>query len=104
MPAGDHDRYAWLEKIENGTLVHYAVAVKTRLKQPSMGFDLDPGMNPDYRGNPVLEIYGISQKTVYCKDLEAVFQVIRLAEAAQEEITKLARDGKFSGDVSLASS
>jgi hypothetical protein len=83
-----NDMYAWLEKIENGTLVHYSIVVKHRMKNP-VGSLLQ-------QDEEFIETCSLGRRTVYCKDLDDVCTAIRQADAAQGEIEKLKRDGKLS--------
>lgn len=83
-----NEQYAWLEKIENGTLVHYAIVVKHRMK--------NPGLSLMQSEEEFIETCVLGRRTVYCKDLDEVCAAIRHAAAAQEEIEKLKRDGKLS--------
>lgn len=85
-----NEQFAWLEKIENGTLVHYLIVVKHRMKNPAASLLQGAGEEE------FIETCTLGRRTVYCKDLDEVCVAIRSAAAAQGEIEKLKRDGKMS--------
>jgi hypothetical protein len=95
-----NEQYAWLEKIENGTLVHYAIVVKHRMKNPAASLMQISGVSAE---EEFIETCALGRRTVYCKDLDEVCAAIRHAAAAQEEIDKLKRDGKLSVQHNLMS-
>jgi hypothetical protein len=92
--------FAGLQRIENGTLVHFSVAVKHR--QPAIGLTQIGGPE-DFPGQElppeikdrIVEYHGLMTKTVFCKDLDEVYKAIETAAKAQDEIEKLERDGKL---------
>lgn len=92
--------FAGLQRIENGTLVHFSVAVKHR--QPAIGLTQACGPE-DFPGQElppeikdrIVEYHGLMTKTVFCKDLDEVYKAIETAAKAQDEITTLERDGKL---------
>lgn len=100
-PAGLGERaYAWLERIENGVLVHHLIAVKHRQKVPKMplGYPHEtPGFEAGQSPEEVMEYFDFMTRTIYCKDQAEVFKAIEAAAKAQEEIEKLERDGKLEG-------
>jgi hypothetical protein len=88
-----NEQFAWLEKIENGTLVHYLIVVKHRMKNPASSL-----LQTE---EEFIETCTLGRRTVYCKDLDDVCAAIRQAAAAQDEIEKLKRDGKLSAQHNL---
>jgi len=95
-PGEEAGNFAWLEKIENGILVHFNMAVKQRSRisaQMLAGMDIEPYQ----AGDKVVEHHFVSSKTVFCKDLSEVHKAIERAVQAHEEIQKLEKDGKFGG-------
>lgn len=89
--------FAWLEKIENGILVHYTVPVKTRRRLPA--HMLGPSQTPFGETAPdrILEQWSVSKKTVFCQELTAVNAAMAKALLAKEEIDKAEAEGKFAG-------
>lgn len=99
------DGIAWLQRIDNGTLVHFNVPVKHRhpvARYRAPYGQAPPWMNPPYDEEEgatpedrVVESYSVMVKTVHCKDFKEICTAIEAALKANEEIINLQNEGKL---------
>lgn len=103
MMSEPSNAFAWLQRIDNGILVHYNVSVKfrRRMRMPRMpGFMGIPhpafGESDEDEG-AVAETYFVTQRTVFCSTFEDVCKVMEDATKANEQIEQLEKEGKLLG-------
>ena len=94
--SGESLGFAALEMIENGILVHYVVALRTRQRVPAhmLGGGGDPALVPQEK---IVENWFLSKKTIHCPTTGEVFKAIETAVISKQEIDRLEKDGKFHG-------
>jgi hypothetical protein len=97
---------AWLERIDNGTLVHYHVPVKMRRAvrpgappwggaRPWDTWTPDPEEGESDSEDRIIESYSVAPKTIFCATEEEILEAVKNALKADGEIARLQQDGKL---------
>lgn len=108
MTSDPMSAFAWLQRIDNGILVHYNVSVKfrRRMRMPRasgfMGIPNPHFVEGDEDEGAVAETYFVTQRTVFCSTFDDVCKVMEDATKANEQIEQLEKEGKLLGGTFVA--